>query len=82
VARRVRRCFTHDATLIDLEAEGMWPMGRQLEFTVTTLVIGLPRQLVVQGCRRADIDLWLRDDGAVWPLQSASPAILAHSHDQ
>ena len=57
-------------------------MGTQLEFTVTTLVIGLPRQLVVQRCRRADIDLWLRDDGAVWPLQSASPAILAHSHDQ
>jgi hypothetical protein len=30
----------HNATLIDLEAESMWPMGTQLEFTVTTLVIG------------------------------------------
>jgi hypothetical protein len=36
------RVLCHDATLIDLEAEGMWPMGTQLEFTVTTLVIGLP----------------------------------------
>jgi hypothetical protein len=45
----------------------MWPMGTQLEWTVTTLVIGLPRQVVVQRCRRADVDLVLRDDGAVWP---------------
>jgi hypothetical protein len=37
------RVLCHDPTLIDPEAEGMWPMGRQLEFTVTTLVIGLPR---------------------------------------
>ena len=44
----------------------MCPMGTQLEFTVTTLVIGLPRQVVVQRCRRADVDLVLRDDG-VWP---------------
>jgi hypothetical protein len=29
----------HDATLIDLEAEGLWPMGTQLERTSTTLVI-------------------------------------------
>ena len=34
------RVLCHDATLIDLEAEAMWPMGTQLEFTVTTLVIG------------------------------------------
>jgi hypothetical protein len=29
----------------------MWPMGTQLEFTITTLVIALPRQVVVQRCR-------------------------------
>jgi hypothetical protein len=61
------RVLCHDATLIDLEAEGMWPMGTQLEFTVTTLVIGLPRQVVVPRCRRADVDLVLRDDGAAGP---------------
>jgi hypothetical protein len=61
------RVLCHDATLIDLEAEGMWPMGTQLDFTVTTLVIGLPRQVVVQRCKRADVDLVMRDDGAVWP---------------
>jgi hypothetical protein len=61
------RVLCHDATLIDLEAEGIWPMGTQLEFTITTLVIGLPRQVVVRRCRRADVDLVLRDDGAVWP---------------
>jgi hypothetical protein len=37
------------------------------EFTITTLIIGLPRQVVVQRCRRADVHLVLRDDGAVWP---------------
>jgi hypothetical protein len=47
--------------------EGMWPMGTQVEVTITTLVIGLPRQVVVQRCDRADVDLVLRDDGAVWP---------------
>jgi hypothetical protein len=46
-------------------------MGTQLEFTVTTLVIGLPRQVVVQRCRRADVDLVLRDDGALWPPLAA-----------
>jgi hypothetical protein len=35
-------------------------MGTQLEFTITTLVIGLLRQVVVQRCRRADVDLVLR----------------------
>jgi hypothetical protein len=45
----------------------MWPMGTQLEFTITTLVIGLPRPVVVQRCMRADVDQVLRDDGAVWP---------------
>jgi hypothetical protein len=61
------RILFHDATLIDLEAESMWPVGTQLEWTITTLVIGLPGQVVVQRCRRADVDLVLRDDGAVWP---------------
>jgi hypothetical protein len=28
LATRGYRVFCHDATLIDLEAEGMWPMGR------------------------------------------------------
>lgn len=42
-------------------------MGTQLEWTITTLVIGLPRQAVVQRCRRADVDLVLRDERAVWP---------------
>jgi hypothetical protein len=45
----------------------MWLTGTQLEYTVTTLVIGLPPQVVVQRCRRADVDLVLRDDGAIWP---------------
>jgi hypothetical protein len=31
-------------------------MGTQFELTVTTLVIGLPRQVVVQRCRRADVE--------------------------
>lgn len=65
---RGHRVLCHDATLIDLEAEGMWPTGTQLEFTITTLIIGLPRRWwSVQRCRRADVDLVLRDDGAVWP---------------
>ena len=33
---RLQRSLCHDATLIDLEAEAVWPMGTQLEFTVTT----------------------------------------------
>jgi hypothetical protein len=61
------RVLWHDATLIDLEAEGMWPTGKQLEFTVTTLVTGVPRQMVVQRCRRSAVDLVLRADCAVWP---------------
>lgn len=61
------RVLCHDATLIDLEAEAMWPTGTQLEWTITTLVIGLPRTVVVQRCSRADVDLVLRDDGAIWP---------------
>ena len=61
------RVHLHNGWLIDLQAEGMWPTGTQLEWTVTTLVIGLPRQVVVQRCNRADVDLVLRDDGAVWP---------------
>jgi hypothetical protein len=35
--------------------------------TITTLVLGLPRQVVVQRCRRGDVDPVLRGDGAVWP---------------
>jgi hypothetical protein len=61
------RVLCHDATLIDLEAEGMWPLDTQLEFNITTLVIGLPRQVVVQRCNQADVDLVLRDDAAMWP---------------
>lgn len=34
------RVHLRNGWLIDLEAEGMWPMGTQLEFTITTLVIG------------------------------------------
>jgi len=37
------------------------PMSTQLEWTITTLVIGLPRQVVVQRYRRADVDLVLRE---------------------
>lgn len=62
VLRGAHAC--HDATPVGLcrssdssisparavEAEGMWPMGTQLEWTMTTLVIGLPRQVVVQRC--------------------------------
>jgi len=66
------RVLCHDATLIDFEVEGMWLRGTRLEFTVTTLVIGLPRQVVGQRCRRADVDLVLRDDGAVWLPHSAT----------
>ncbi len=61
------RVHLHNGWLIDLQAEGMWPTGIQLEWTITTLVIGLPRQVVVQRCSQDDVDLVLRDDGAVWP---------------
>jgi hypothetical protein len=44
------RELCHDATFIDLEAEGMW-RWTQLEFTITTLVSALARQVVVQRCR-------------------------------
>ena len=37
------RVLCHDATLIDFGAEGMWPRA-QLEWTITSLVIGLLRQ--------------------------------------
>jgi hypothetical protein len=45
----------------------MWPLGTQLDWTIMTLVIALLLQVVVQRCRRADVDLVLRNDGAVWP---------------
>ena len=45
----------------------MWPVGTKLAFTVTTLVIALPRQVVVQRWGRADVDLVLQDDRAVGP---------------
>jgi hypothetical protein len=35
------RVLCRDATLIDREAEAMRPMGTQLEWTLTTLVIEL-----------------------------------------
>jgi hypothetical protein len=34
----------------------MWPMGTPLGLTITTLGIGLPHEVVVQRCRRADVD--------------------------
>jgi hypothetical protein len=37
----------HDATLIDLEAQGDVVDGHATGVTITTLVIGLPRQVVV-----------------------------------
>jgi len=41
----------------------------------------LPRPVVVQRCKRADVDLVLRDDGAVWPpVDRNSPVILRISH--
>ena len=43
------------------------PLDTRLEFNITTLVIGLPRQVVVQRCNQADVDLVLRDDAAMWP---------------
>lgn len=61
------RVHLHNGWLIDLQAEGMWPTGMQLEFTVTTLLVGLPRVVVVERCNRADVDLVVRDDLAVWP---------------
>ena len=65
------RVHLHNGWLMELQAEGMWPMGTQLEFTVTTPVIGLPRQVLVQRCSRADVDLVLRDNGALWPPLAA-----------
>ncbi len=56
-----------NATVIDLRAEVMWPRSNSLDFTITTPVIGLPRTVVVQRCARADVDLVVRDDGAIWP---------------
>jgi hypothetical protein len=59
------RVLCHDATLIDLEAEGMWPMGTQLKFTVTTLVIGLRVRWWCSGADGPTLTWLLRDDGAV-----------------
>lgn len=56
--------------MIDLRAEGMWPTSNTLDFTITTPVIGLPRTVVVQRCSRADVDLVVRDDLAIWPTQA------------
>jgi hypothetical protein len=55
------RVHLHNGWLIDLHVAE----GTQLEFTVTTLVIRLPRQVVVPRCKRADVELVLREDGAV-----------------
>jgi len=63
----------HDATLIDVEAEGMWPNGTQLDFTVTVPMVGLPRTVVVQRSARADVDLLVREDLAVGPPSTRSP---------
>jgi hypothetical protein len=52
----------HDATLIDLQAEGMWPTGTHLKWTITTLVVG-PASGGGAAVQRADVDLVLRDDG-------------------
>jgi transcriptional regulator with XRE-family HTH domain len=72
------RCFRRVATACcartppsSTEAE-LWPTSTQLEFSITTLVIGLPRQVVVQRCRRSHVGLVVRDDGAVWPSQDAN----------
>jgi len=70
------RVHLHDATVIDLNAEAMWPTSNTLDFTITTPVIGLPRTVVVQRCRRADVDLVLRDDGAIWPAGVKHNALL------
>ncbi len=75
-ATRGYRVHLHNGWLIDLQAEGIWPMGTQLEWTITTLVIGLPRQVVVQRCHGADVDLVLRDDGEVWPPLVDIPSCL------
>jgi len=44
----------------------MWPRSNSLEWTVTTLVLGMPREVVVQRLARRDVDL-VRDDLAIWP---------------
>ncbi len=73
------RVHLHDATVIDLHAEAMWPRSNALDFTITTPVIGLPRTVVVQRCARADVDPVVRDDLATWPplaeLTSVAPAL-------
>lgn len=38
--RPITSVVCHDATLICLEAEGMWPTGTQLEFTITAGRVG------------------------------------------
>jgi hypothetical protein len=47
------RVLCRDATLIDLEAEAMWPIGTQLEWTLTTLVIERFRAVALPLCGRA-----------------------------
>jgi hypothetical protein len=61
------RVLCHDTTLIDPGGRGDVADGNAARLTVTTLVIGLPRQMVVQRCKRADVDVVLRDERAVWP---------------
>jgi hypothetical protein len=67
LATRTYRVLCHDATLIDLEAEGMWPMGAQLEVHhqhACHRPTATGRGAAMQTSRRR---LVLRDDGAVWP---------------
>ena len=46
----------------------MWPPGTELEFTITTLVIGrLPRTSWCSGASESTSYLVLPDDGSVWP---------------
>jgi len=73
------RIHLHNAMVIDLHAEGMWPSSNTLDFTIITPVIGLPRRVVVQRCNRAEVDMVVRDDLGVWPplaeLSSVAPAL-------
>lgn len=67
-------CTCTNATVIDLQAEAMWPRSNALDFTITTPVIGLPRTVVVQRCARAAVDLVVRDDLAIWPPAGSDSA--------
>lgn len=64
------RVHLHNAMVIDLRAEAMWPRSNSLDFTITTPVVGLPRTVVVQRCARREVDLVVRDDLAIWPPTS------------